>query len=75
MDNSVIAHNLKVLVKKQNKSMTKVLAELGIRQGLIYDLEKRGKNPSSEMLLCLADYLNCSVDYLLGRTDKPDVNR
>lgn len=23
----------------------------------------------------IADYLDCSVDYLLGRTDKPDVNK
>lgn len=23
----------------------------------------------------IADYLDCSVDYLLGRTDNPEVNR
>ena len=23
----------------------------------------------------IADYLDCSVDYLLGRTDNPDVNK
>ena len=23
----------------------------------------------------IADYLDCSVDYLLGRTDNPAVNR
>ena len=23
----------------------------------------------------IADVLDCSVDYLLGRTDKPEVNR
>ena len=23
----------------------------------------------------IADYLDCSVDYLLGRTDNPDINR
>ena len=22
-----------------------------------------------------ADYLDCSVDYLLGRTDNPEINR
>ena len=75
MDNSIIAHKIKVLVDQKGLSMTKVLAELDIRQGLIYDLEKRGKNPKSETLLKLADYLGCSVDYLLGRTDNPEVNR
>lgn len=23
----------------------------------------------------IADYLDCSVDYLLGRTDNPEINR
>ena len=36
-------------------------------------------NPSSkiyaENLVKVADYLGCSVDYLLGRTDNPEVNR
>ena len=37
---------------------------------------RSGKNdPSSENLVKLADYFNVSVDYLLGRTDKPEVNK
>ena len=28
-----------------------------------------------EKLERIADYLDCSVDYLLGRTDNPAVNR
>ena len=23
----------------------------------------------------IADYLDCSIDYLVGRTDNPEVNR
>lgn len=30
---------------------------------------------SSEFLVAIADYLDCSVDYLLGRTDNPEVNK
>lgn len=30
---------------------------------------------SSEFLVAIADYLDCSVDYLLGRTDSPEVNK
>ena len=37
------------------------------------------KNPTSDIsssnLVRIADYLGCSVDYLLGRTDNPEVNR
>ncbi len=30
---------------------------------------------SSEKLVLIADYLNCSIDYLVGRTDRPEINR
>ena len=37
------------------------------------------KNPTSEIsssnLVRIADYFGCSVDYLLGRTDNPEINR
>ncbi|WP_369597904.1 helix-turn-helix domain-containing protein [uncultured Oscillibacter sp.] len=38
-------------------------------------MEKRDWTPSCEILEKIADYLDCSVDYLLGRTDNPDINR
>lgn len=34
---------------------------------------KGGKLPNGETLLKIADYLDVSVDYLLGRTDKPQT--
>ena len=33
------------------------------------------KGMASFSLARIADYLDCSVDYLLGRTDNPEVNR
>ncbi|UQA28483.1 helix-turn-helix domain-containing protein [Flavonifractor plautii] len=30
---------------------------------------------AADSLARIADYLDCSVDYLLGRTDNPEVNR
>lgn len=38
-----------------------------------YEIGKR--DIPIEILLSLADYYNCSVDFLLDRTDKKDVNR
>jgi len=31
--------------------------------------------PSCETLIALADFFNVSIDYLVGRTDKQEVNR
>lgn len=36
---------------------------------------RRGDIKSVETFIVIADYLDCSVDYLLGRTDNPNVNR
>ena len=41
----------------------------------MYDLEKKAQAPSADKLESIADYLGCSVDYLLGRTDNPEVNK
>lgn len=33
---------------------------------------KKGSIPSGDVLIKIADYFNCSVDYLLGRVDTPN---
>lgn len=54
----------------------RVAKETGISESLF---SKWKKNPTSEIssqtLVRIADYLDCSVDYLLGRTDDPEMNR
>ncbi len=34
---------------------------------------KNGTMPKGDVLSSIADYLDCSVDYLLGRTDEPHM--
>ena len=36
---------------------------------------KNGTTPNGETLTKIADYLDCSVDYLLGRTDNPESHK
>lgn len=35
--------------------------------------EKGERNPTSDVLISLADYFNVSIDYLVGRTDNPKI--
>lgn len=51
-----------------------MLAELDMGVNAISEFSK-GKQMSCISLARIADYLGCSVDYLLGRTDNPEVNR
>lgn len=48
--------------------------KLGISSGIITKW-KDGGIPNGETLIKIADYFNCSVDYLLGRTNIPEINR
>ena len=52
-----------------------MLSECGIRKGLIYDLEKRDWTPSVAIAEQIANYLDCSIDYLMGRTDNPKSHK
>lgn len=52
----------------------KVAKETGISQGLMNEYKNGIKLPTVQNLVKIADYLDCSVDYLLGRTDNPEVN-
>ena len=69
-----IAGRIKALLKLQNKSMKDMLSTLGLGINAISEFSK-GKQLSCISLAKIADYLDCSVDYLLGRTDNPNVNR
>lgn len=65
---------LKILDEKK-VSGYKLSKEMGISASLF---SKWKENPSSKVsssiLVSIADYLDCSVDYLLGRTDNPQIN-
>ena len=75
MNNAQSAVIIKSFCKAKGITMSTLLSECSIRKSLIYDMEKRDWTPSAEVLEKIADYLDCSVDYLLGRTDKPEVNK
>ena len=72
MDNIQTANRIRHLCKQKDISVGALLEICGVRKGLIYDMEKLDKKPSAEILEKIADYLNCSVDYLLGRTELPE---
>jgi len=73
--NAHIAALVKQLCSQKKLSVTNLLKEGGISKSFIYDLEKRDRTPSAEVLLKLAEALDVSTDYLLGRTDNPDINK
>lgn len=66
---------IKNLAKKQKVSVSKLLSNCELNKNAIFTMQSSGYFPRVEALIKIADYLDCSVDYLLGRTDNPEVNK
>ncbi|MBQ8389679.1 MAG: helix-turn-helix transcriptional regulator [Oscillibacter sp.] len=75
MDVFVTAARIKSLCKERKLTVKGLLEQTNINRNFIYDLEKGGQIPSADKLERIANCLDCSVDYLLGRTDIPEVNK
>ncbi len=58
---------LKKLRQERSLNMKQMSRLLGIPYTTYIGYEKNEREPNSEMLGILADFFNCSVDYLLGR--------
>lgn len=67
--------NFSKLLQDKGISFYKVAKETKIPKSIVYEWASGVREPVSEYLVTLADYLNVSVDYLLGRTDNPEVNK
>ncbi len=70
-----IAGRIKSRAKSQKVQINIMLAECGLSKNTLSSMLSGGSTPKSENLAHIADYLDCSVDYLLGRTDNPEINR
>lgn len=74
-NSSEIAYKINLLLKEKNKSQKIMLEDCRLNKNVISTMLSRGSMPKADNLGKIADYLDCSVDYLLGRTDNPEVNK
>ncbi|EAF4220029.1 XRE family transcriptional regulator [Listeria monocytogenes] len=63
---------VKELCKKRGIPVSKLESDVGFGKNSIYSWKQN--NPSSDKLQKIADYFNVSTDYLLGRTDNPQID-
>ena len=64
---------IKELREKAGLSQYKLATILGVAQSTVGMWESGKNRPEYEMLIKLADYFDCSTDYLLGRVDEPNI--
>ncbi len=64
---------LKKLRKQRKISQLKLAMDLGMNQNSISRYETGEREADYATLIALADYFGVSIDYLLERTDIPDM--
>lgn len=64
---------LRELREARHLSQVRLAMELNLSQNSISRYENREREAGYETLVAMADYFQVSLDYLLGRTDQPDM--
>ena len=62
------------LLNNRNIVPSKMMKELGFSNGLFSQWKSGLQKPSADKIFKIAEYLSVSTDYLLERTDNPDIN-
>ena len=71
---TLLSDRIKSRAKTKGIKLKNMLVDLDLNINTISQISDK-KGLSCFPLARIADYLDCSVDYLLGRTDNPEVNR
>lgn len=70
-----VANTIKTQAKLKKISLGIMLSDCGLSKNTLSSMQSGGYLPRAETLIKIADYLDCSIDYLLGRTDNPEINK
>lgn len=68
-------NRLKTLRKEKGLTQISLQMKTGIEQSLLSKFENGERIPPTETLMLLADFYNVSMDYIMLRTDKPEINK
>lgn len=68
-------NNLKKLRNQAGLTQISLQMKTGIEQALLSKFENGERIPPTETLMVLADFYGVSMDYIMGRTDNPEINR
>ncbi len=66
---------IKELRLEQGRTQVNVSTMIGIDQSYYSKYERGAQNITLEVIIKIAQLYNVSVDYLIGRTDKRELNK
>lgn len=73
-ESTKVAEIIKATSKVKGIQLKKMLVDLELNKNTLSNMYN-GSMLKADSLARIADYLDCSVDYLLGRTNRPEVNK
>ncbi|MDD6532016.1 MAG: helix-turn-helix transcriptional regulator [Ruminococcus sp.] len=71
----MILTRIKELRITRGISQVKMAIDLGINQNSISRYENGTRQADYETIIAIADYFDVSIDYLLLRTNNPNINK
>ena len=71
----LLSVRLKEVRQDKGLSQKNLAIDLKISERNYQRYEHGEREPTASTLISLADYFGVSIDYLTGRTDKPEVNK
>ncbi len=71
----IVKNNLKLLRKSKGYTQIALQMKTGIEQALLSKFENGERVPPTETLIKLAEFYNVSIDYILCRTDNPNIQK
>ena len=72
---SQVAERIKATAHMRGILVKSLLTSCGLSKNALSTMKAGGYFPRIEAIAAMADELDCSVDYLLGRTDDPVLHQ
>ena len=67
-----LANSIKEIAKSKKIAIGKMLSDCGLSVNTLSSMQSGGYYPRLEAIAKIADYLNVSVDYLLGKSEQKE---
>lgn len=70
MENKQLAENINQICKRKGITVNKLSKDLNLSSGYISEMKNKDRTPSIKKVQEIADYLEVSIDYLIGRKEE-----
>ena len=68
----IVGERLKRLRKERGVTAQALADAIGVKRRVLVYYESSDRDPSLESIVNIANYFDCSIDYLVGRSDDPE---